>query len=163
MSWGATATRAGVDVVPALSRAAAYAVVDRVQRAKRTGDTVAVSIHGDRTRDYEVSRDQFRVAHRLMNGGVDVVRGHSLHHLRPEYRDDLLLLSFVSVEPGTGRLAGLSMTPMQAGACGDGLPRGRSEVTDPGRRARRSWPCVTGCRRGRCWSAWRPRTAMGAR
>ncbi len=91
--------------------------------------------------DYHISQDQIYFAHRLIDGGVDVVHGHSSHHPRPievyrdklvlygcgdflndyegikgyeEFRDDLRLLYFVSVQPQTGKLASLRMVPMQA-------------------------------------------------
>ena len=84
--------------------------------------------------------DQVRFAHRLIGGGVDLVHGHSSHHPRPvevfggklvlygcgdciddyegitgyeEYRDDLRLLYFASLQPGTGELAALRMVPMR--------------------------------------------------
>lgn len=138
-AWAAAPDRAGVDFVPDLSDAAAAEVAGRVRRAKRPGDVVVVSIHWGSNWGYGVSRDQTRFAHRLVDGGADVVHGHSSHHPRPveayrdglilygcgdfiddyegitgyaEYRDDLRLLYFVSVEPG--KPAGLRMVPMQA-------------------------------------------------
>jgi len=88
-----------------------------------------------------VRSDQVRFAHRLIDGGVDVIHGHFSHHPRPievyrgklilygcgdciddyegitgfgEYRDGLRLLYFASIAPGTGELAVLTMVPMQA-------------------------------------------------
>jgi poly-gamma-glutamate capsule biosynthesis protein CapA/YwtB (metallophosphatase superfamily) len=140
-SWAATPTTPGVDFLPELSVAAADDVIARVQRQKRAGDIAVVSIHWGSNWGYGVSRSQVRFAHRLIDGGIDVVHGHSSHHPRPievyrdklvlygcgdfiddyegiggheEFRDDLRLLYFVSVEPGTGALAGLRMVPVQA-------------------------------------------------
>jgi poly-gamma-glutamate capsule biosynthesis protein CapA/YwtB (metallophosphatase superfamily) len=89
----------------------------------------------------EVRGNQVRFARRLIDGGVDLIHGHSSHHPRPievyrgklvlygcgdciddyegitgyeNYRDDLRLLYFASVTPGTGELAALVMVPMQA-------------------------------------------------
>jgi poly-gamma-glutamate capsule biosynthesis protein CapA/YwtB (metallophosphatase superfamily) len=130
-----------VDFLPELSVAAADDVIARVQRQKRAGDIAVVSIHWGSNWGYGVSRSQVGFAHRLIDGGIDVVHGHSSHHPRPievyrdklvlygcgdfiddyegiggheEFRDDLRLLYFVSVEPGTGALAGLRMVPVQA-------------------------------------------------
>lgn len=75
-----------------------------------------------------------------MDCGIDIVYGHSSHHVRPievyreklilygcgdfmsdyegisgyeQYRDDLVLMFFPSVDRATGRLAVLRMTPLQ--------------------------------------------------
>ena len=139
-SWAATSERSGVDLVPTLSDAAADGFVDRLQGQKRAGDIVVASVHWGSNWGYDISPDQVRFAHRLIDGGVDVVHGHSSHHPRPievyrdkivlygcgdfiddyegitgheEFRDDLRLLYFVTVEPRTGALAGLRMVPTQ--------------------------------------------------
>ncbi|MER6826479.1 CapA family protein [Streptosporangium sp. NPDC000563] len=139
--WAAAPDRAGVDFVPELSEAAAAELADRVRRARRPGDVAVVSIHWGSNWGYHVPRKQTRFAHRLVDGGVDVVHGHSSHHPRPvevyrdrlvlygcgdlvddyegipgyeEYRDDLRLLYFASVEPGSGHLTGLRMVPLRA-------------------------------------------------
>jgi poly-gamma-glutamate capsule biosynthesis protein CapA/YwtB (metallophosphatase superfamily) len=139
--WAATEERAGVDFVPGLSDARAAEVGDRVRQAKRPGDVVVASIHWGSNWGYDVSEAQIRFAHGLIDGGVDVVHGHSSHHPRPveiyrgelilygcgdfiddyegiagyeTYRDDLRLLYLVSVDPDTGKLVGSRMMPMQA-------------------------------------------------
>jgi poly-gamma-glutamate synthesis protein (capsule biosynthesis protein) len=139
--WAATAERAGVNFVPELSDARAAEAADRVRQVKRPGDVVVASIHWGSNWGYDVSADQVRFAHGLVDGGIDVVHGHSSHHPRPievyrnklilygcgdfiddyegitgyaKYRSDLRLLYFVSVDPDTGKLAGLRMAPMQA-------------------------------------------------
>jgi poly-gamma-glutamate capsule biosynthesis protein CapA/YwtB (metallophosphatase superfamily) len=88
-----------------------------------------------------VEDDQVCFAHRLIDGGADLIHGHSSHHPRPvevyrgrlvlygcgeaindyegirgdeEFRDDLRLLYFASVAADTGALAALHMVPMQA-------------------------------------------------
>ncbi|MBB2911064.1 poly-gamma-glutamate synthesis protein (capsule biosynthesis protein) [Streptosporangium becharense] len=139
--WAATRHRAGVDVVPEPSTAAAAAIADRVRREKRPGDVAVASVHWGSNWGYRIPLEQVRFAHRLVDGGVDVVHGHSSHHPRPievyhgrlilygcgdlvddyegitgneRYRDDLRLLYLVSLEPGSGELAGLRMVPLQA-------------------------------------------------
>ncbi len=139
--WAATDDRAGVDYLPELSDAVAAEVAARVRQVKRRGDLVVASIHWGSNWGYDVSRDQIRFAHGLVDGGVDVVHGHSSHHPRPvevyrdrlilygcgdfiddyegiagpeEYRHDLRLMYLASVEPDTGHLVGLRMAPMQA-------------------------------------------------
>ncbi|MGO4422898.1 CapA family protein, partial [Streptomyces sp. MCAF7] len=113
----------------------------RIRQLKRPGDIAVVSIHWGGNWGYRVSDDQIRFAHMLVDGGADVVHGHSSHHPRPlevyrgklvlygcgdfiddyegitgyeEYRDDLRLMYFVAVAPGTGELAGIRMVPMRA-------------------------------------------------
>ena len=85
--------------------------------------------------------EEIAFAHRLVDGGVDVVHGHSSHHPRPievyhgrlilygcgdfvddyegigghaRFRDDLRLLYLATVDSATGHLAALRMLPLQA-------------------------------------------------
>ncbi|GAA3494723.1 CapA family protein [Streptomyces prasinosporus] len=139
--WAAAAALPGVAHVPDLSAATADAVVRRVRRVKRAGDIVVVSVHWGSNWGYRVPREQTRFAHALVEGGVDLVHGHSSHHPRPvevhrqrlvlhgcgdfiddyegiggyeEYRDDLRLAHFVTVEADSGRLLGLRMVPLRS-------------------------------------------------
>ncbi|MEV6833960.1 CapA family protein [Streptomyces sp. NPDC051133] len=139
--WAATADRSGVAYVRELSDAAAEATVRRVRLAKRPGDIAVVSVHWGSNWGYHVPRHQIRFAHTLVDGGVDVVHGHSSHHPRPvevyrgrlvlhgcgdfiddyegisgyeEYRDDLRLGHLVSVEADTGRLTGVRIMCLRA-------------------------------------------------
>ncbi|MFD9937864.1 CapA family protein [Streptomyces massasporeus] len=136
--WAATADRPGVAYLPRLSPGAADTVVRRLGRTG--GDLTVVSVHWGSNWGYRVPREQVRFAHALIDGGVDVVHGHSSHHPRPlevyrdrlilygcgdfvddyegisgyeEYRDDLRLAFLVSVEADSGRLAGLRMVPFR--------------------------------------------------
>ncbi|MFF7356169.1 MULTISPECIES: CapA family protein [Streptomyces] len=139
--WAATTDRSGVAYVRDLSPAAAEAAVRRVRRSKRPGDIVVVSVHWGSNWGYLVPRDQTRFARALVDGGVDIVHGHSSHHPRPvemyrgrlvlygcgdfiddyegisgyeEYRDDLRLGYLVSVDEDTGCTTGMRMFPLQA-------------------------------------------------
>jgi poly-gamma-glutamate capsule biosynthesis protein CapA/YwtB (metallophosphatase superfamily) len=139
--WAATATRPGVNLLPGLSPATADALITQARAAKQGDDLAVVSIHWGSNWGYGVRSDQVRFAHRLIDGGIDMIHGHSSHHPRPievyrgklvlygcgdciddyegitgyeEYRDDLRLLYFASIAPGTGELAALTMVPMQA-------------------------------------------------
>jgi poly-gamma-glutamate synthesis protein (capsule biosynthesis protein) len=138
--WAATEDRPGLDVLPDLSEPTAVGLLERVRGVKRPGDVVVASVHWGSNWGYEVTPAQQRFARRLLDGGVDVVHGHSSHHPRPveiyrgklilygcgdflddyegisgyeEFRDDLTLMYFATVEPETGRLAALRLTPMQ--------------------------------------------------
>lgn len=139
-SWAATDDRPGIDLLPDLSEATATAVLERLRRVKRSRDIVVASIHWGSNWGYEVPRTQQRFAHWLLDGGVDIVHGHSSHHVRPieiyrdklilygcgdflddyegiagyeEFRDDLTAMYFPTVDPATGRLENLRLTPMQ--------------------------------------------------
>jgi poly-gamma-glutamate synthesis protein (capsule biosynthesis protein) len=139
-SWAATDERPGVDLLPDLSETTARAVLERVCRVKRARDIVIASIHWGSNWGYPVPAAQQRFARWLIDGGVDIVHGHSAHHARPieihrgklilygcgdflddyegiagyeEFRDDLTLMYFPAVEPETGRLESLRMMPMQ--------------------------------------------------
>lgn len=139
--WQATEERPGLDVLhePLASRGAALA--ERIQEARRPGDLVVASIHWGSNWGYAIPREQTRLAHALVEAGVDVVHGHSSHHPRPievhrdrlvlygcgdlindyegirgheEYRSDLRLLYLVDLDRTTGRLVGLRMVPLRA-------------------------------------------------
>ncbi|MFF5015931.1 CapA family protein [Streptomyces sp. NPDC001165] len=139
--WAAGAERSGVALVAAPTEDAAAAFADRLRQAGRPDDIVVASVHWGSNWGYSVSHAEVRFAHALVDAGVDVVHGHSSHHPRPvevyrdrlvlygcgdlvddyegiggyeRYRDDLRLLYLASLEPGTGRLTGLRMVPLQA-------------------------------------------------
>jgi len=139
-SWASTPDRAGVNFVPDLSERCAAELIDQVSAVQRAGDLVVVSIHWGTNWGYAVPADQRRFAHRLIDSGADLVYGHSSHHPRPieiyhdklvlygcgdfiddyegigryeEYRDDLRLMYFASLDQDSGTLAGLRMVALQ--------------------------------------------------
>ena len=138
--WGATAASSGVDLLRDLSDATADALLARVRSRKRHGDVAVVSIHWGDNWGYEVPDAHIRFAHRLLDGSVDLIHGHSSHHPRPleiyrdklvlygcgdfitdyegiagyeEFRDDLVQMYFPRLNPDTGELIELHMTPLQ--------------------------------------------------
>ncbi|WP_328709417.1 CapA family protein [Microbispora hainanensis] len=139
--WAAAPDRPGVAFLPGATREAAADMVARVREVKRPGDIAVVSIHWGSNWGYEVEDDQVEFAHALVDGGVDLVHGHSSHHPRPievyrdrliiygcgdfindyegisgyeAYRDDLRLMYFATAEAASGRLLELRMAPMRA-------------------------------------------------
>jgi poly-gamma-glutamate synthesis protein (capsule biosynthesis protein) len=139
-SWAATEERPGVDVLEDLSPTTAAGIGGRVAEIKRPGDLVIASIHWGSNWGYDVSPGFVRFAHRLIDSGVDLIHGHSSHHVRPievyrgrlilygcgdfiddyegitgheEFRDDLVLMYFPALDPASGGLVGLRMVPMQ--------------------------------------------------
>jgi poly-gamma-glutamate capsule biosynthesis protein CapA/YwtB (metallophosphatase superfamily) len=139
-AWAATESRPGVDLLPDLSEATADAVAATVRATRRPGDLSLLSVHWGSNWGFEVSADQVRFAHRLIDGGVDLVHGHSSHHVRPieryrgrlilygcgdlvtdyegigghqEYRGDLGLMYFARLARHDGALVDLQMAPMR--------------------------------------------------
>ncbi|MEU0271481.1 CapA family protein [Streptomyces sp. NPDC006307] len=139
-AWAAGEDRPGVHYVAEPSDAAAAALARRVREVKRPGDVTVVSVHWGSNWGYGIARAQTRFAHALVDAGVDLVHGHSSHHPRSlelyrdhlvlygcgdfvddyegitgyeQYRDDLRLAYFASVEPDTGRLTGLRMAVLR--------------------------------------------------
>jgi len=139
-TWAASAASSGVDLLPDLSDGRADDLLNRVRRHKRHGDVAVVSIHWGDNWGYEVPDAHVRFAHRLLDGSVDLIHGHSSHHSRPveiyrdklvlygcgdfitdyegingyeAFRDDLVLMYFPHLDAGTGKLVDLRMTPLQ--------------------------------------------------
>lgn len=138
--WAAAPGHAGVAFLSEDSQADADALCERVRLMKQPGDIVVVSVHWGSNWGYDVPREQVRLAHRLVDNGVDVVHGHSSHHPRPVevYRDRLVLygcgdlindyegiggheqfrgdlrLLYVALLDATGGLDQLRMVPLQS-------------------------------------------------
>jgi len=138
--WRAGPRAPGVDRVDRLSESAADAIAGRVRALRHPGDVVVVSVHWGSNWGYDVPEEQQRFAHRLVDGGVDVVHGHSSHHPKQieiyrdrlilygcgdfiddyegiadyeEFRDDLRLMYLPTLD-STGRLLELRMAVLQA-------------------------------------------------
>jgi poly-gamma-glutamate synthesis protein (capsule biosynthesis protein) len=138
--WAARADRAGVELLPDLSEKAATAIVDRMRRVKGPRDIAVASVHWGSNWGYDLPGDKVQFAHWLVEGGIDIVHGHSSHHPRPievyrqrlilygcgdfiddyegiegyeQYRDDLVLMYFATLSQQGSGLVGLEMTPMQ--------------------------------------------------
>ena len=138
--WAALSEEAGVDLLPDLTAETAAAFAARITAGRRPHDVVVASIHWGDNWGYDVPPQHVAFARRLVDGGIDIVYGHSSHHVRPieiyrerlilygcgdfiddyegisgyeRYRDDLVLMFFPSLDPATGRLTALQMTPMQ--------------------------------------------------
>jgi poly-gamma-glutamate capsule biosynthesis protein CapA/YwtB (metallophosphatase superfamily) len=136
--WKAAQDCPGVECLEDLSAATADEILERIGRIRCSGDIVVASIHWGSNWGYEVPRAHVQFAHRLIDGGVDILHGHSSHHPRPievyrkklvlygcgdfiddyegitgfeTFRDDLVLLYLPSVDPYNGELLRLRMTP----------------------------------------------------
>jgi len=139
-SWAAAEDRPGVNFLFDLSDVTVAAIKERVREVKQSRDVTIASIHWGSNWGYEVPLAHIRFAHQLIDGGVDIVHGHSSHHPRPievyrkriifygcgdfindyegirgyeQYRADLVLMYFATLNPASGDLIHLRMTPMQ--------------------------------------------------
>jgi poly-gamma-glutamate capsule biosynthesis protein CapA/YwtB (metallophosphatase superfamily) len=141
LSWAALEDRPGVNLLKDLSDKTVQHIKENVQQIKQKGDIVVASLHWGSNWGYEIPREQTEFAHKLIDdAGIDVIHGHSSHHVRPievykgkpiiygcgdfindyegisgyeVFRDDLVLMYFVSMEPSMGRLISMRMTPLQ--------------------------------------------------
>ena len=140
-SWGALEDRPGVNLLKNLSDPTVQHIKQRVEAVKRQGDMVVLSIHWGGNWGYDIPPEHIEFAHKLLDdAGVDVIHGHSSHHVQgievykdrlvlygsgdlindyegisgyEGFRGDLSLMYFVSMDPATGKLVHLQMAPMQ--------------------------------------------------
>jgi poly-gamma-glutamate synthesis protein (capsule biosynthesis protein) len=92
--WAATDRRAGVARLEDLSMQSLRPVAKRILEGKNPGDLVVASIHWGGNWGFDIPREQVRFAHALIDeAGVDVVHGHSSHHVKgiEVYRERLIL------------------------------------------------------------------------
>jgi poly-gamma-glutamate synthesis protein (capsule biosynthesis protein) len=139
--WAATRSRSGVNVLSNLGSDAVGAIACQVRGKKRTGDIVVLSVHWGGNWGFDISHEERAFAHDLIDrAGVDVVHGHSSHHIRgievyrekpiiygcgdflndyegisghESYRPDLSLMYFPTLDGATGRLLQFALTPTQ--------------------------------------------------
>lgn len=139
--WAAAPDRPGVNRLERLDTAAVQRIHDSIKAFRQPMDITVVSIHWGGNWGYTIPAWQVEFAHRLIDdAGIDIVHGHSSHHPKgievyngkliiygsgdllndyegigghEQYRGDLALMYFASIDPGTGRLVNLQMTPMQ--------------------------------------------------
>lgn len=137
--WRATTDGPGVNLLPDLSTTTVHRIAEQVRRVKRGGDIVIASIHWGGNWGYDISHDQRQFSRGLIeSANIDVIHGHSSHHVkgvevyqgRPiiygcgdfltdyegiggheEFRDDLGLMYFPTLEAESGRLLSFQMTP----------------------------------------------------
>lgn len=137
--WGAAAGRPGVHLLEDLSVEAARDAGERMRDIRNPGDVVVASLHWGPNWGYEVTQEQVRFARRLIDtGGVDVIHGHSSHHVKgievyrerlilygcgdfltdyegirghEDFRGNLGLMYLASLEPSSGRLVRLDLVP----------------------------------------------------
>lgn len=91
--WRAAAGRMGVNLVDEDDEEAVGLTVERVSAFCKVGDIVVCSIHWGPNWGYDIDPRHRRLAHALIDGGADLVFGHSSHHPKAAeiYRDRLVL------------------------------------------------------------------------
>lgn len=141
-AWAAAEGRAGVALLPGLTGKTFAEFAKTIDAARRNdSDLVIASIHWGGNWGYEIPFEQRQFAHRLIDeAGVDIVHGHSSHHVKgievyrgrlilygcgdlitdyegisgmETFRGDLGLLYFPQIDPASGSLKALSMQPTQ--------------------------------------------------
>lgn len=140
-SWAASEDSPGVNLLRSLSDPTVRHIKEQVDAVKQQRDIVVASIHWGSNWGYDIRPEQREFAHKLIDHAcVDVIHGHSSHHVkgievhkeRPiiygsgdflndyegisgyeNFRDDLALMYFLSMDPSTGKLIHLHMTPIQ--------------------------------------------------
>jgi poly-gamma-glutamate capsule biosynthesis protein CapA/YwtB (metallophosphatase superfamily) len=137
--WRATQRQSGVNWIDDLSAHSAERIARQIAPHKRPGDVVVASLHWGGNWGYAIAEPEREFAHRLIDAaGVDVVHGHSSHHVkgievyrsrpifygcgdlltdyegisgRETFRGDLALMYFVTVDADSGELLRVCMTP----------------------------------------------------
>lgn len=139
--WAATEQKPGVNRLRSLTPQAIKHIGNNIKFVRQPGDIAVVSIHWGGNWGYEIPAEQSWFARRLIDeADIDIVHGHSSHHVKgievykgkliiygsgdllndyegigghEEYRADLSLMYFASVDPATGKLVQLQMAPTQ--------------------------------------------------
>jgi len=165
--WAAGDDTPGVRLLDDLSQRVLGEVAGLVRAHEAGGDTVVASLHWGGNWGHDITEDEIRFAHGLIDcAGVDLVHGHSSHHAKAielcrnklilygcgdlindyegiggheRYRGDLGLMYFPTLGQGTGELLRLELVPMQ-------MRRFRLERASP---ADAAWLCATLTREGR--------------
>ena len=140
-SWKAKEDQLGINLLPDLSTDTVHRLGQLIQQVKRPQDLAIVSIHWGGNWGYQILDRQQKFAHQLVDrAGVDLIHGHSSHHVKgievyqgklilygcgdflsdyegirgyESYRDDLGLLYSATLEVATGKLVSLLMMPTQ--------------------------------------------------
>jgi poly-gamma-glutamate synthesis protein (capsule biosynthesis protein) len=140
-SWAARSGQPGVNLVDGLSAAAARGIAAQIGGTRTARDLVVVSVHWGANWGYAIPHEEREFAHALIDSGsVDIVYGHSSHHAKgievyrgkpiiygcgdflndyegiaghEDYRGDLSLAYFPTLDATTGDLVELRILPMR--------------------------------------------------
>jgi len=138
--WAATNTTPGVNFLKDYSAETLNSIKVQIAAVKKPGDIIVFSVHWGSNWGYDIPAEQKQFARQLIDqAGVDVVHGHSSHHPKglevyknhliiygagdflndyegisghDEFRDDLTVMYFASLDPKSGELIRLRLVPM---------------------------------------------------
>jgi poly-gamma-glutamate synthesis protein (capsule biosynthesis protein) len=141
LSWAASKNSPGVNLLKDMSDDSVRLIGEKISKVKQEGDIVVFSIHWGGNWGFRIPPDQKEFAHKLIDKArVDVIHGHSSHHAKgievyngkliiygcgdfindyegigghEDFRGDLALMYFLSVDPATGNIDHLLMVPTQ--------------------------------------------------
>jgi poly-gamma-glutamate synthesis protein (capsule biosynthesis protein) len=139
--WAAGGNRPGVNLLGDLSIRTVAAIAQSAESARREGDLLVASFHWGGNWGYQISREEVRFAHGLIDiAGFSVVHGHSSHHPkaieiyhnRPifygcgdlindyegiggyeEFRGDLALMYLPQLDVASASLVALELVPLK--------------------------------------------------
>ena len=139
--WAAGPHRPGVYYVDAPSTGAADELAAVIRERTHADDLVVLAVHWGSNWGYDIDPGHVAFAHALVDAGaVDLVCGHSSHHVRPfevyrnklilygcgdflndyegisgheRYRGDLTLMYFPKLDAASGDLQALEMVPLK--------------------------------------------------
>ncbi len=138
--WAATTGRAGVNLLPDLSVETAASIATAARAARQPKDLLIASVHWGSNWGYDIPHAQRAFAHALVDGGFNIVHGHSSHHAKgieiyrrglilygcgdfindyegisgyEDFRGDLAVMYMPQLDASDGRLLSLDMVPMQ--------------------------------------------------
>ncbi len=80
--WAATATHPGIALLPDLAVSTATRIGAAARAARRPGDLLVASIHWGGNWGWDVPDRHRAFAHALLDGGFDLLHGHSSHHAK---------------------------------------------------------------------------------
>jgi len=139
--WSAEVNRPGLFVIESQPDDPVRVLAKKIGKFKHSGDIVIVSMHWGSNWGYNIPSTDKRLAHRFVDeAGVDVVHGHSSHHVKAievykerlilygcgdffndyegiggyeSFRGDLGLMYFADMNSTSGKLLALHMIPTQ--------------------------------------------------
>jgi len=123
-----------------LSETTAARIANQMRQFQQPCDLLVASIHWGSNWGYDIPPQQIAFAHRLVEGGVAIVHGHSSHHVKAievfkgrlilygcgdfitdyegisgyeSFRGDLALMYLVDLDSRSGELLSVRLVPMQ--------------------------------------------------
>lgn len=139
--WAAGPDSPGVNLLSSLSEASVSAIAKQIAQSRRPRDVIVASIHWGPNWGYEITKAERCFAHELVDRArISILHGHSSHHAKAievyhnrlilygcgdflndyegitgyeQFRSDLVLMYFANIDPASGDLCALDMTPLQ--------------------------------------------------